>query len=1389
MTAVIVPLNVAALRVSYNDQDKVTGQFKGRIAQFDALGPDATTGDVLIRPVGSGLGPRQPLSAGIHLHWELPDHFRRGQQPASGGDLEFPPAPNRWLITRYVRVADPGTGAWGPVTLKSWVVESDALYPVNEQDRLNMLRAAVPAPVAWTSSSPPPQPWQWMGRAVELESWASGPPAPSYLPDHKRTDGNPQRLTAIGFVGPGFAAYYPDCCSVFGFWDNFADHPDIAGPIGSNAQLRFEASYQVIGWIDDATLDPLATLIADATARYAVRVAQCLAENVPLDTTPVDVVVQLVASTCRWTLDKSAVTATVAGDGSLLTLQAPTRTLCAGVMQSVLWDTGANNPGYTFLDNRDIPSRPSPVWTGTVKLAVGNTPIEALSVLLKSDAGDKSTDPNIADNDEFLLDALQYGLLYGIEHKTNRIADLEEMLHARAFSRTPGGLVWVVEPRLPAEDTAANPADAELTLPLPLVEKLAALNTAQKAYDQARAHLEVSRRQLFLDWFRYVKLYTGQDTASFVTSGLATTFVSAETQDVVKEAARVGVLIGDYDKTTQRMTGLRAPTGSGSNAVAVWTAYQAVLTELAPLPDAVLQGVPAPPFWLPNDPVVVMQGDRIEPVRRNGSAEQIAVRTSAELIGSLRLSAGGPVITVTGSQLTGVPVQVPTLPISPDVQALIVEAWLTIPALANAVVAAWALQDGPGNIAASDPAGALRSLQAAQGGVGTGLFGFIRSDGYQPAANPSQSITAAPALDVTFTNGAATAWPPDPVGWAAPTVKQELSPTRVDPFLPTFLVWKIKLSPFARRNGDKFTPDNISTYYTLGLDNIDVSYLMSNGTPAPFAVPAPLDYENASLLSKRPTASLIEQIDKQLRDHPDDDRRDELKRLAGIYASQRIMSQAMSGFGPAQTLRTAIPAIAVQDVIRGARDRVTRALADAATADPNDDWYQYGFNNQAPIATGDLALQNFGPLRGGLLDFTSLEIVDAFGQRMLLRTRPDGIDAIPAYTLHAQAGDTLNAAHVVLPPRLLVPTRLWFRWISAQHDASLSGDYVETNTHPATSPVCGWVMPNHLDNSLFFYDANGSPIGSFGLEHGALQYRSRPGQVGDNLDNDIGPVGAPIVNPHLAAVMRYVAGKNGAFLADLMATILESDAAVSASRGGQDASLAVLVGRPLAIARAVVGLETPGQALPLSQADTRADAPFPSDVTAMRTVYADRQETSSADLAQVIFPLRLGDRANLDDGLIGYLQEKAPDSFGDFTSLYAPARGAHGVVQPGIWSLGLSLNAKPLVATMLLDPRAAVHATTGILPVQELSIPPDQYSRTMHGLSISFVTHPVLHGAPDLVLPLPDEPGYDWSWIEVGMQDVPLRPNVSDTVARDGYSPQVIEEGWLQLRPAPPKPS
>lgn len=1401
-----VPLNVTALRVSANDSSNVVSQFKGRTAVFEqmpwgGMAKQASTGDMVVQPLDSDASPRDPLGIGVHLHWELPDYFRRGTQPAQGGDVVFPQAPNRWLVIRFLAVYDAAAGKYGNVKTRGWIVESDYVSPQLSKDGTGVLRPSVSVPLP---ANPPPgtRPYMFMGRVVDLDTWnPAAERAGDYLPAYRGSDGKPLYLTSVGFVGPSFSAYYPECSSVFGFWDHFKDEPAVFQAITQNTPpIRFKVSYQVVGWVNEPNSDPLTNFAGLVAEQYDRYVRQCATEKVDVARTPADVFASLAVQRFRWEFRKENITFTLNEDKTLKTLNAPGRALCGGVKQEVVWNMLSNPQTSYFLRNPTGTGSPA-VWSDTVELAVGNTTVEALSALLKKDMGNTTNDPSLLDNYEYLLNALQLGLLHDLEMQGNALIQLEEDCHSKAFSQLSGGYTWLVERQQQPPGTTGG-AHEEINLPLDVAEQLSLLNQAQKDYDQGRAALDLMRKQLFMDWVRYVKIYVSgvadpnvglNDLQNFLM-----TSEGGELTSVIDYGNSVGILLYLQDPVTAEIIGLQQPPGTGSRAAAVWTQHQATLTKLAQHPDWQLRATSASPFWLPTDPVLLMEGARLEPVRRNGPGQNIRVRLSPELLNSLQFKYQNNSFTVTGGGLSGLPRIPDPTPSKQDVQALVAEAYLLVPTLAGAVADALKAKGGDGNPAVSAYGNFVASLKSAQGGLSpleggaaTGLFAAVHATGGPAAANPTQTVSTPLALSVTFTNDAADGWPPDAVAWNTQTALPEFTADRYDPFLPVFLIWTAQLEPLKRDADPDYGAKNLTGYFNLDADGVDYQYQPGGG----FTTGKPVRYDSTVTLSKTATYSLTNQIDSYVKNYPTDEKADAALGVAkATYQSRKIISQALSGFNMEQSLRTLIPKVTVENLVKGGRDTITTAVNKAAVANQVDDWYDFGFNGQTAISTGLLPQLNFGPLRSGFAEIFSLEIVDAFGQRMTLTTdstNADGsLQTVVAQSLKPAAGDSANQGKIFLPPRLLAPTRLWFAWLSAMHDNSVPGvnaDFVEMNSHPATSPVCGWVMPNHLDDSLFFYDANGAAVGSFGVEHGDLKYRTRAGNPvnpGDELEVDIGPRGSPTVNAHLADFMWYVNGKDAAFLLDLMKTVEHSDKFISPAKFAQDASLAVLVGRPLALTRAVLGLETGGNLLPLSQADTKPDDPFPLDVKNNRFRYADRQRASSAKLGGVEFPVRLGDLSNIDDGLVGYLIEAAGESpYDTFYSPAAPAEGKHGVVRPSPDTIELTLNAEPITVTMLSDPRAPVHATTGVLPVQARQIPPDQYAETIRGLAVTFFTHPLLSLQPQrLVVPLPQESGYQWSWVTHGSTEpAPLPANAANEFATFGYSPQTLLEGWLRL--------
>src|SRR3954453_14214000 len=108
---------------------------------------------------------------------------------------------------------------------------------------------------------------------------------------------------------------------------------------------------------------------------------------------------------------------------------------------------------------------------------------------------------------------------------------------------------------------------------------------------------------------------------------------------------------------------------------------------------------------------------------------------------------------------------------------------------------------------------------------------------------------------------------------------------------------------------------------------------------------------------------------------------------------------------------------------------------------------------------------------------------------------------------------------------------------------------------------------------------------------------------------------------------------------------------------------------------------------------------------------------------------------------------------------------------------------------MLIDPRARVHATTGILPTGVLELPPDQSQGTISALDLSLFSAPVLRGAGALAIPAPSESGYAVSYVDQDHGDGGALEWVVTQVAAPAatavwaYTPQEVREGWLRLNP------
>lgn len=1387
----IIPMHITALRVSAIDATNVVASFKGRTARFDQLpylegDKESSTGDTLLQPLESKDSPLNTLRPGIHLHWELPDYFKKGIQSATSGQIIFPQVPNRWLVTRHLCKYDTTKRQWLPPASHSWIVESDYISESQPRDKDGFARTVIPVPLPAIIRAGE-QPYRYMGRVVDIAEWPLVHPDDRYLKDFTGVDGQPCYLTALGFLGPAFSSYYPDCCSVFGFHDRFADETDICDAIRLAHPIQFKVGYHVVGWIDGD--DPCGDWPKKIGCSYEQYVENCRQREEDVQQTPFDFFTRYASENYGWLFHPGSVSYELDSQHHLKTFKVPEKTLCNGILQEIVWDMLSNSGVRSFLGRPSGAAEP-PLWKDdNIRLSIGNTSSEALAALLKADIQGSNS---LKNQYETLLNLFQSGRIDDIEQGSNLFARLKQGLHADGFASEQGGLCWVIRKKGQIQ-TAAGPTK-EIQLPQSLHRSLGSLNESQKSYDTSREALEVERKQFFMDWYRYIGMYVKDRPDYSVNLADLSAFIEDSFDYLTDRSGETGCLVygdeSENDEDNGVIHTLQKPDGlASSKASAVWICFEKCREELADYPEWELLAIPATIYRLPPDPVIAIEVDNLRCKLRNGDIDGLPVRVTTEIPDLLKFTVPNFTGTIEANDIIASFLAEANIPYREDIQLLAGEACLLIPSFAGEVASALARKGGSGNPASGNTELFRMAYTALLGGGSSlnapdfhaGLFDTIREEAYHPVLNPSQTTgSAATALTAAFTNRQNQAWLMYPLGWNTQELYTGLHPKRYDPFLPLSIIWEAKLEPVKRDGGrQNYSPENLTHYFTFNSEATDYTYAAG----IPITDTCHIVYTGSTLLMKKAIQSVTCQIEKYAAMLSDTRAREAAEEKIKGFKDRKIVSQTLSGFSANALLRAYIPPLPLVNLTRDMDVLTNEYIREGLSQEEarGDNWYAHAFHTEAPLSVGPAAQVGFCPLRSGFLSIESLEMIDIFGQRIRLSTpkpNSDGsLQLMPSTFLSPLPGEDRYVGKAYLPPRLVMPSRLLFKWLEAG---------------PLAMPACGWILPNHLSDALFFYDSDGSAVGSFGIEHHTLRYRTRAGNrtnPSDSLEVDLGTLREPKVNPWLARFMRYIQRKskgNEHFLIGLMRTILDSEDFISPEKKQSDGSLAVLTGRPLALARIALGIETYGAILPLNQSAMNDTDPWVEDVNNKQIRYADRMKSGDASLSRLHVPVRLGDRYDIDDGLIGYLLEANDDEnvYGT-EDFYAPgARTAHGVVHPPDTHILLCPNAEPQTLTVLIDPCADVHALTGVLPIASLEFPPDLFAETMKKLQMTFFTHPLLQQRLRFVVPLPEQKGYAWSWVTHRQdEEIPLPSPYSPEDISWGYTPQTLEEGWLKLSP------
>ncbi len=436
------------------------------------------------------------------------------------------------------------------------------------------------------------------------------------------------------------------------------------------------------------------------------------------------------------------------------------------------------------------------------------------------------------------------------------------------------------------------------------------------------------------------------------------------------------------------------------------------------------------------------------------------------------------------------------------------------------------------------------------------------------------------------------------------------------------------------------------------------------------------------------------------------------------------------------------------------------------------------------------------PLFGGELKLLRLRLVDAFGRTLNVPLNDFST------TTSLELKD--NVTGIRMAPRVQNGARWLFRLVDPAHngDPMAAPEAFVNQLEPelAVNPIAGFLLPDHIDESLEMFDVNGKPIGQ--LSHheisGAVRWEPAPGRA-------VPPGSGPLLDlaPHSLPLGRMAAGVVRSDVLERDSEHPDNDSALTALLRAIDttlwtvdsygaigsASVAGLVGRPIAVVRATLRLDAPDDL-----DEVRISAP--GGAAARRAAF-DRLRDQG-------FPVRLGDLQRSDDSLLGFFVNDDYERFHLVDKVVAAtardsgrSRGQLGLLGQVVIPPVLELRHPLLIAedtlyvrpgqalslTLLMLPAGRVHLTSGILPRKALSLSDAWTAKGLKKIIPSIRVGPVLVDPGEVRLPkvhlLGDKQQFTRRTGPLTWRDDPIMSASQSALLP--RMPHEFQEGWIRI--------
>ena len=1292
---------------------------------------------------------------GVYLHWALPDALTRGtasvseatdtQGPQSSpapaltdtppsADATFPAIPDRWLVVRYY----PSASVASRRAIQAWVLRAGD-YPKD---------GSLPQPI-------PIQNW--------TETGAS---------DISRDD-----ITAMGHGDAAWAAYYDNVQNRLSFYDDLSgvklgpiaymvcgwySNPDVRDPLGASeikSLSDFYARMAELQWkLEDGELEQSHKHAFDFISA-ATQIGLRTREAVGVGSFGVSQVNPAVPQIAEARLQNPAARIGIPAPEAQVAYQAaplndsglpvgdhyvtdgswwPKLTLYHGAAVGIGWP----GIGWDGMPNGVLSGEfGGPPAAGDVNVMVGVTPTDALSSLVAK-VRNKPEEAR-------LLEAFMLGSLAEFD-QADGPARTDALLHASDFYSRDGGTeteqIWI--PATPPSNpvTPSNPA--------PKDSGIFARSVPGKTI-QATPH--------FVDRFASSAAFT---KAAATTTGQLHTFGAEQKFSNVLQFGDISSVIRELGP------GFTAPKQTPGH-------YETVQRAL-------------PRFFQPSDPVILVQGARRSFKHGKDGVYNSDGTLSCRLTGFyntelsctdpsgalIRYSARGEDLLLGGLENGSIP---------PECEDLLHEVVLHDPGSA-AVAAAqshW-MSSNQFNAANATSNVPLPTAVAKNFAVEQTAWWATRD----PRVDHGPLVANSGYLGTL----------PSPIAVAMPR----------QPWTPLHLDWEVQYVPSSNGIADWTLDENDYIPDTAKLPSSDAIAKGVTLKGRAHLTAGIADTVAASVRRAMSQAALTAGSGSVIPNRPE--------KFYGTYAKQMILAYQNL------TANLKVPAASLGNGNAGANGGVSQVdrdgLNDIASALENmdvlcgalDAFHQQlrgGFegNGKAKPGSGEAQPSPFFPLRAGFLRVVRLRLVDCFGQVLDLAGTSDKTSVNPQMIDSSLALELDGHPELqLLPPRFTSPSRLWLRFTDASGATSSDGTAVHATA--TVSPVCGFLLPNHLDGALEFFDENGQNQGILRPdEHAGVVWEDAPG-----IPSSVGQTpNRAISNKFAAGIARGLLdwgtadaslgeGAREDALSALLRIIDSTLWSVDPFGHTGDEHLSLLIGHPIIVLRASVKLELLEPITP----DLVNKIALPFRLGALKHwqdgllgyfVNDDYRTLYCADEAVAGFARNVGPNQGFQqqiNAVDNYYQQFA-DDLGDDVRLGddspAPLQGNSPVNHPYIDSSGI-MTIRPnqeVKLTLLVEPHALVHGTTGLLPRKDVGLRRSWIATGLANISPTFRFGPVLVDPKTIKMPVAVESFGNWSWdhrtsITNWGEDKVVNATQDATLSADPVS---ATEGWLRLTPVP----